>query len=102
MPGVVHLRVILSLVLTLASGLSPAAHGPTLPAPAGSIAGSVVNAQHAPLVGIRVILGELGHGMLFYNSPADMFATAPGIPAPESKRFASYGEMVRLLVSWKR
>jgi peroxiredoxin len=54
----------------------------------GTIEGRVVDAEHHPAAGVRVILGELGRALLFYNTPAEMFASTPGIAAPENKRFA--------------
>jgi peroxiredoxin len=53
----------------------------------GFIGGRVFDVHEKPAAGIHVILGELGHALLFYPSPAEMFVSTPGILDPESKRY---------------
>jgi peroxiredoxin len=90
-------RVMLLLAIALVASLPALGSGTHrsgpmppagLSAPDGRIEGRVVDAEHVPWAGIRVILGELGHALLFYNTPGEMFATTPGVFAPENKRFA--------------
>lgn len=53
------------------------------------VEGRIVDAHHDPVAGARVVLGELGHSMLFYNTPEQMFATTPGIADADRARFAA-------------
>ena len=59
----------------------------TIAPPNGRIDGRVLDAKHAPAAGIRVILGEIGHSLLIYNTPGEMFVATPGIFDPERKNY---------------
>jgi peroxiredoxin len=51
------------------------------------VEGLVLDAHKKPAAGVRVMLGELGHALLIYSSPPDMFVTTPGILDPDAQRY---------------
>jgi len=54
---------------------------------AARVEGLVLDARKKPAAGVRVMLGELGHALLIYSSPPDMFVTTPGILDPDAQRY---------------
>src|SRR5689334_10780068 len=55
----------------------------------GRIEGTVVTAAGTPVARARVIVGELGHATLFFNTPEEMFVGTPGLTGDEPRRFSA-------------